>query len=56
MAKRYVLSDEAWDVVADLGDINGRGDQKAHFNLRPLNNLRTGQIPGTKDHYYFKEK
>ncbi|WP_331711548.1 HNH/endonuclease VII fold putative polymorphic toxin [Pseudomonas sp. URMO17WK12:I11] len=27
----------------------------AHFNLRPIENTRTGKIPGAKDHFYFKE-
>uniref|UniRef100_A0A923FR92 RHS domain-containing protein n=4 Tax=Pseudomonas marvdashtae TaxID=2745500 RepID=A0A923FR92_9PSED len=34
---------------------NNRGDQKAHFNLRPIENRRTGKISNTKEHYYFKE-
>ncbi|WJK12497.1 HNH/endonuclease VII fold putative polymorphic toxin [Pseudomonas fluorescens] len=33
-----------------------KGDQTAHFNLRPIENTRTGKAPGAKDHYYFKEK
>ncbi|QJP95028.1 HNH/endonuclease VII fold putative polymorphic toxin [Pseudomonas fluorescens] len=33
-----------------------KGDQTAHFNLRPIENTRTGKVPGARDHYYFKEK
>ncbi|MCP1621434.1 hemagglutinin repeat-containing protein [Pseudomonas nitroreducens] len=29
----------------------GVGDQGAHFNVRPIENTRTGSVPGTKDHY-----
>ncbi|WVV48201.1 HNH/endonuclease VII fold putative polymorphic toxin [Pseudomonas sp. NA13] len=32
-----------------------RGDQKAHFNLRPIENKRTGKINNANDHYYFKD-
>ncbi|MBI6695109.1 RHS domain-containing protein, partial [Pseudomonas corrugata] len=32
-----------------------RGDQEAHFNLRPIENRRTGKVHNAKDHYYFKE-
>ena len=32
------------------------GDQKAHLNLRPISNRRTGKVPGTRDHFYFKDK
>ncbi|MHC8380131.1 RHS repeat-associated core domain-containing protein [Pseudomonas sp. LB3P14] len=32
-----------------------KGDQAAHFNLRPIENTRTGKIPGAKDHFYIKE-
>ena len=32
-------------------DQGGVGDQGAHFNVRPIENTRTGSVPGTKDHY-----
>lgn len=31
----------------------GIGDQGAHFNVRPLENIRTGSVPGTFDHYSY---
>ena len=31
----------------------GVGDQRAHFNVRPIENTRTGKVPGTLDHYPF---
>lgn len=38
-----------------FGAQNGVGDQGAHFNLRPIDTPRTGKVPGTKDHYLFKD-
>ncbi|WP_256679996.1 HNH/endonuclease VII fold putative polymorphic toxin [Pseudomonas sp. R1-43-08] len=34
----------------------GKGDQAAHFNLRPKHSPRNGKLKGAKAHYYFKEK
>jgi len=34
----------------------GKGDQAAHFNLRPKHSPRNGKLKGAKGHYYFKEK
>ncbi|WP_141733559.1 HNH/endonuclease VII fold putative polymorphic toxin [Oligoflexus tunisiensis] len=33
----------------------GVGDQGPHFNVRPPENTRTGSVPGTKEHYNFKD-
>ncbi|WP_240474073.1 HNH/endonuclease VII fold putative polymorphic toxin [Salinivibrio socompensis] len=33
---------------------NGIGDQGAHFNVRPIENTRTGKVAGTLPHYDFK--
>lgn len=33
-----------------------RGDQSAHFNLRPIEKSRTGKLAGAREHYYFKDK
>ncbi|WP_426161320.1 RHS repeat-associated core domain-containing protein [Pseudomonas sp. PWP3-1] len=35
---------------------DGKGDQTAHFNLRPKNRPRNGKLDGARDHYYFKDK
>uniref|UniRef100_UPI0030DABF15 RHS repeat-associated core domain-containing protein n=1 Tax=Pseudomonas lurida TaxID=244566 RepID=UPI0030DABF15 len=35
---------------------DGKGDQAAHFNLRPKFRPRNGKLDGAKDHYYFKDK
>ncbi|MGR4051840.1 HNH/endonuclease VII fold putative polymorphic toxin, partial [Kosakonia cowanii] len=32
---------------------NGVGDQGPHINIRPIDNIRTGHVPGTSDHYDF---
>jgi hypothetical protein len=37
----------------DFGE-GGVGDQPPHFNVRPIENTRTGTVPGTSDHYYFE--
>jgi hypothetical protein len=31
-----------------------KGGQGAHFNVRPIDNTRTGNVDGTLDHYHFK--
>jgi RHS repeat-associated protein len=31
----------------------GIGDQGPHFNVRPVDNPRTGHVPGTSEHYSF---
>ncbi|WP_199880829.1 HNH/endonuclease VII fold putative polymorphic toxin, partial [Pluralibacter gergoviae] len=32
---------------------NGVGNQGSHLNVRPIDNIRTGSVPGTLDHYEF---
>ena len=32
---------------------NGKGNQEAHFNVRPPENTRTGKVSGTQEHYPF---
>ena len=38
-----------------FGRADGIGDQKAHFNLRPIEKPRNGNVPGAKEHYNFQE-
>lgn len=33
-----------------FGRADGIGDQKAHFNLRPIEKPRNGNVPGAKEH------
>jgi RHS repeat-associated protein len=33
----------------------GVGDQGPHFNIRPIENTRTGTVPGTQEHYPFSQ-
>ncbi|MDT3314117.1 RHS repeat-associated core domain-containing protein [Pseudomonas sp. rhizo66] len=37
------------------GDINNRGDQGPHINIRPAHDARNGKVKNTSDHYPFKE-
>ncbi|NVZ21632.1 RHS domain-containing protein, partial [Pseudomonas costantinii] len=37
-----------------FGRPDGIGDQKTHFNLRPIEKPRNGKITGTKEHYPFR--
>jgi len=59
---QYTRADGSKIVIQDhsaghtYNDVNGVGDQAAHFNLRPFNDTRNGKVPGTKEHYPFKEK
>ena len=32
----------------------GVGDQGPHLNVRPIDNPRTGKVPGTQPHYPFE--
>ncbi|MBN6078291.1 type IV secretion protein Rhs [Aggregatibacter actinomycetemcomitans] len=32
---------------------NGIGNQGSHFNVRPPENVRTGKVSGTKEHYNY---
>ncbi|NYM55042.1 HNH/endonuclease VII fold putative polymorphic toxin, partial [Salmonella enterica] len=32
---------------------DGVGNQGSHLNVRPIENTRTGSVPGTFDHYEF---
>jgi hypothetical protein len=34
----------------------GVGDQGPHFNVRPADRRRTGQVPGTQGHYSFQKR
>ena len=36
----------------DFGE-GGIGNQPSHYNVRPIENTRTGKVKGMKDHYYF---
>jgi hypothetical protein len=59
---KYTKSDGSEVLVQDhsaghrFGSKGGTGDQGAHFNLRPIEKPRNGNIPGAKEHYFFKEK
>lgn len=42
------------DHSAGHPQVGGEG-AKLHFNVRPPENTRRGNVPGTKDHYIFKK-
>ncbi|WP_082356769.1 RHS repeat-associated core domain-containing protein [Pseudomonas nunensis] len=37
-----------------FGEVKTKGDQGAHFNIRPLDDPRNGKVENTKEHYPFK--
>ncbi|NWC26030.1 RHS domain-containing protein, partial [Pseudomonas tolaasii] len=39
-----------------FGRKDGVGDQKTHFNLRPIEQPRNGKVLGAKAHYFFRRK
>ncbi|MBD3231405.1 hypothetical protein GF322_01965, partial [Candidatus Dependentiae bacterium] len=40
-------------IIQDHGAGHKLGNQGPHFNVRPINNRRTGDVDGTKKHYPF---
>ena len=35
---------------------DGKGEQCPHYNVRPIENTRTGSVANTQDHYSFPSK
>ena len=35
---------------------DGKGEQGPHYNVRPIENTRTGSVANTQDHYSFPSK
>jgi hypothetical protein len=58
---QYTRADGSKVIIQDhsaghqYNEPGNKGDQTAHLNLRPIENTRTGKVPGAKDHYYFKD-
>ena len=46
--KRVVIQNHSAGHYYGKGD---KGNQGSHFNVRPIENTRTGKVPGTKEHY-----
>lgn len=42
-------------VLQDHSAGHKKGNQGSHFNVRPIENTRTGHVEGTEDHYPFKK-
>ncbi|WP_165857447.1 RHS repeat-associated core domain-containing protein [Marinobacter sp. JSM 1782161] len=63
MTREYIFrrSDNSQIVIQDhsagheFGD-GGAGDQGPHFNVRPIQNTRTGSVSGTRAHYEWSSK
>lgn len=57
----FTLPDGTQIVIQDhsaghtFDDVDGKGDQKGHFNVRPFDRRRTGTVPGTLGHYLFEK-
>ncbi|MNE81051.1 hypothetical protein D3C80_1776730 [compost metagenome] len=48
---RIILQDHT--AGHKFGAKNNEGDQGAHFNVRPVDDVRHGKVKGTKEHYPF---
>jgi RHS repeat-associated protein len=60
MTKEYTYTRENGSKViiqnhsaGHYGYKDGIGNQGPHFNVRPIDNTRTGKVPGTREHYRF---
>ena len=42
-------------IIQDHSAGHEKGGQGPHFNVRPIDNTRTGKVPGTKEHYPFNK-
>jgi len=42
-------------VIQDHSAGHVKGGHGPHFNVRPADDTRNGQVPGTKPHYYFEK-
>ena len=42
-------------IIQDHSAGHKKGNQGSHFNVRPVDDTRTGKFPGTKGHYPFKK-
>ncbi len=55
----FVRDDKSLIVIQEhsvghqFGNLGGVGDQGPHFNVRPIENTRTGRVFGTQEHYLF---
>lgn len=51
----YTLADGKKVTIQDHSAGHAKGEQGPHFNVRPEENLRTGKVEGTNDHYPFNK-
>ena len=59
---QFTRSDDSKVLIQDhsaghkFGSADGAGDHSAHFNLRPIEKPRKGNLPGAKEHYPFRKE
>ena len=51
----YTNQDGKNIIIQEHSAGHTKGDQGPHFNVRPIENPRTGSVPGTNDHYPFNK-
>jgi RHS repeat-associated protein len=50
----FILTLQDHSAGHKYGDMNNRGDQGPHINIRPADDTRNGKVKNTNDHYPFK--
>lgn len=58
MTREYHFKNRNGDriIIQDHSAGHVKGGQGSHFNVRPIDNPRTGKVPNTKSHYPFRRK
>ncbi len=58
MTREYHFKNRNGDriIIQDHSAGHKKGGQGPHFNVRPIDNPRTGKVSGTKSHYPFRKK
>ena len=52
----YFINDKGEKIIIqDHSAGHAKGNQGPHFNVRPINNKRTGKVNGTKEHYSYNK-
>ncbi|MGK5090248.1 HNH/endonuclease VII fold putative polymorphic toxin [Bdellovibrionota bacterium FG-2] len=61
LTREYLYQQESGKIIViqehslghQFGE-GGKGDQKAHFNIRPIEDTRNGEVKGTLPHYSYE--
>lgn len=52
----YFINDKVEKIIIQDHSVgHAKGNQGPHFNVRPINNKRTGKVKGTKKHYSYNK-